>query len=119
MELLLSQHVIFRLTLGSVKLYQRHVERLHKDSLSDLMNGPIRKKLRIIPDYIRWGGQSEDVFLHMAEDFMKPVIDIVDALLAANVNVTVYNGQLDLIVDTMGKHSFFFFSLKRKMYTGY
>lgn len=39
----------------------------------------------------------------MAEDFMKPVIDIVDQLLAANVNVTVYNGQLDLIVDTMGK----------------
>lgn len=39
----------------------------------------------------------------MAEDFMKPVIDIVDQLLAANVNVTVYNGQLDLIVDTMGE----------------
>lgn len=39
----------------------------------------------------------------MAEDFMKPVIDIVDQLLAANVSVTVYNGQLDLIVDTMGK----------------
>lgn len=34
---------------------------------------------------------------------MKPVIDIVDQLLAANVNVTVYNGQLDLIVDTMGE----------------
>lgn len=34
---------------------------------------------------------------------MKPVIDIVDQLLAASVNVTVYNGQLDLIVDTMGK----------------
>ena len=34
---------------------------------------------------------------------MKPVIDVVDQLLAANVNVTVYNGQLDLIVDTMGK----------------
>lgn len=39
----------------------------------------------------------------MAEDFMKPVIDIVDQLLAANVSVTVYNGQLDLIVDTMGE----------------
>lgn len=39
----------------------------------------------------------------MVEDFMKPVIDIVDQLLAASVNVTVYNGQLDLIVDTMGK----------------
>ncbi|XP_074870757.1 retinoid-inducible serine carboxypeptidase [Carettochelys insculpta] len=88
-----------------INLYQRHVERLHTDSLSDLMNGPIRKKLRIIPDSVRWGGQSEEVFLHMAEDFMKPVIDIVDALLAANVNVTVYNGQLDLIVDTMGQEA--------------
>lgn len=33
---------------------------------------------------------------------MKPVVDIVDQLLSAGVNVTVYNGQLDLIVDTMG-----------------
>lgn len=38
----------------------------------------------------------------MAGDFMKPVVDIVDQLLTAGVNVTVYNGQLDLIVDTMG-----------------
>lgn len=34
---------------------------------------------------------------------MKPVIDIVDELLDAGVNVTVYNGQLDLIVDTIGE----------------
>lgn len=34
---------------------------------------------------------------------MKPVIDVVDELLAAGVNVTVYNGQLDLIVDTIGE----------------
>lgn len=33
---------------------------------------------------------------------MRPVVDIVDQLLSAGVNVTVYNGQLDLIVDTMG-----------------
>lgn len=51
-------------------------------------------------------GQSTKVFENMAEDFMRPVIDIVDQLLAANVNVTVYNGQLDLIVDTMGKRLF-------------
>lgn len=38
----------------------------------------------------------------MAGDFMRPVVDIVDQLLTAGVNVTVYNGQLDLIVDTMG-----------------
>lgn len=34
---------------------------------------------------------------------MKPVISIVDELLEAGVNVTIYNGQLDLIVDTIGK----------------
>lgn len=51
-------------------------------------------------------GQSTKVFENMAEDFMRPVIDIVDQLLAANVSVTVYNGQLDLIVDTMGKRLF-------------
>lgn len=39
----------------------------------------------------------------MSGDFMKPVVDIVDQLLSAGVNVTIYNGQLDLIVDTMGK----------------
>jgi len=33
---------------------------------------------------------------------MRPVVDVVDKLLAAGVNVTVYNGQLDLIVDTVG-----------------
>lgn len=41
----------------------------------------------------------------MAGDFMKPVVDVVDQLLSAGVNVTVYNGQLDLIVDTMGVYS--------------
>lgn len=48
-------------------------------------------------------GQAKDVFLNMEADFMKPVISIVDELLEAGVNVTVYNGQLDLIVDTMGR----------------
>lgn len=49
-------------------------------------------------------GQSEAVFASMAGDFMKPVVNIIDELLAAGVNVTVYNGQLDLIVDTVGKN---------------
>lgn len=47
-------------------------------------------------------GQADEVFSSMAGDFMRPVVDVVDKLLAAGVNVTVYNGQLDLIVDTMG-----------------
>uniref|UniRef100_A0A669PW60 Carboxypeptidase n=1 Tax=Phasianus colchicus TaxID=9054 RepID=A0A669PW60_PHACC len=89
----------------SVRLYQRHVKVMHKNNLSELMNGPIRKKLKVIPDCVKWGGQSTKVFENMAEDFMRPVIDIVDQLLAANVNVAVYNGQLDLIVDTMGQEA--------------
>lgn len=81
----------------------RHIRPLHSQSLSQLMNGPIRKKLGIIPDNVTWGGQADEVFTNMAGDFMKPVVDIVDQLLTAGVKVTVYNGQLDLIVDTMGQ----------------
>ncbi|XP_072847045.2 retinoid-inducible serine carboxypeptidase isoform X1 [Pogona vitticeps] len=92
-------------TLPLIKLFQRHVQYQNKDKLSDLMNGPIRKKLKIIPDHVKWGGQSENVFMNMAGDFMKHVIDTVDELLEANVNVTVYNGQLDLIVPTMGQEA--------------
>ncbi|XP_036409196.1 retinoid-inducible serine carboxypeptidase [Megalops cyprinoides] len=84
-------------------LRRRHVRPLHRQSLGELMNGPIRKKLGVIPENVTWGGQANAVFTSMEGDFMKPVVDIVDQLLAAGVNVTVYNGQLDLIVDTMGQ----------------
>uniref|UniRef100_A0A8C6U5L3 Carboxypeptidase n=1 Tax=Neogobius melanostomus TaxID=47308 RepID=A0A8C6U5L3_9GOBI len=83
--------------------WRRHLARLHKQPLSELMNGPIRKRLNVIPENVTWGGQSNEVFSNMAGDFMRPVVDIVDQLLSAGVNVTVYNGQLDLIVDTMGQ----------------
>lgn len=86
-------------------LSKRHIRPLHDESLGQLMNGKIRKKLGIIPRNVTWGGQAEDVFASMSGDFMKPVIDIVDELLDAGVNVTVYNGQLDLIVDTIGQES--------------
>ncbi|XP_029014868.1 retinoid-inducible serine carboxypeptidase isoform X2 [Betta splendens] len=82
---------------------RRHIAPLHGQSLSELMNGDIRKKLGIIPENVTWGGQAEEVFSYMAEDFMKPVVNVVDQLLTAGVNVTVYNGQLDLIVDTLGQ----------------
>uniref|UniRef100_A0A7N8XZX1 Carboxypeptidase n=1 Tax=Mastacembelus armatus TaxID=205130 RepID=A0A7N8XZX1_9TELE len=82
---------------------RRHISPLHRRSLSELMNGPIRKKLGIIPQNVTWGGQADDVFSSMVGDFMRPVVDIVDQLLTNGVNVTIYNGQLDLIVDTMGQ----------------
>ncbi|XP_045381651.1 retinoid-inducible serine carboxypeptidase [Lemur catta] len=88
-----------------VHLWQRHVRHLQQDALSQLMNGPIRKKLKIIPEDCSWGGQATNVFMNMERDFMKPVISIVDELLETGLNVTVYNGQLDLIVDTMGQEA--------------
>ncbi len=85
------------------KLYARHVRVYAFDPLSKLMNGPIRKKLGIIPTYVTWGGQSSQVFLALREDFNKPVIHVVDDLLKnTDLNIVVYNGQLDLIVDTLG-----------------
>ncbi|KAB1227374.1 Serine carboxypeptidase-like 51 [Morella rubra] len=66
-----------------------------------LMNGVIKKKLKI-PENVTWGGQSDSVFLKLAGDFMKPRIAEVDELLAKGVNVTVYNGQLDVICATKG-----------------
>ncbi|KAL0436967.1 UNVERIFIED_CONTAM: Serine carboxypeptidase-like 51 [Sesamum radiatum] len=70
--------------------------------LDSLMNGEIKKKLKIIPDDVQWGGQSDLVFTAMEGDFMKPRINEVDELLAKGVNVTVYNGQLDVICSTKG-----------------
>ncbi|XP_010241644.1 PREDICTED: serine carboxypeptidase-like 51 [Nelumbo nucifera] len=70
--------------------------------LGSLMNGVIRKKLKIIPNDVKWGGQSEIVFSALDGDFMKPRINEVDELLAKGVNVTIYNGQVDLICATKG-----------------
>jgi serine carboxypeptidase 1 len=81
---------------------QRHVMRLQQESLAELMNGPIRKHLGDIPDSVTWGGQAEEVFAKQRVDFMKDVVSAVDKLLMENIQVVVYTGQLDLIVDTMG-----------------
>ncbi|XP_050235497.1 serine carboxypeptidase-like 51 [Mercurialis annua] len=70
-----------------------------KDNLMDVI---LRKKLKIIPDNFLFGEQSDKVFDAMLGDFMKPRITEVDELLAKGVNVTVYNGQLDLICSTKG-----------------
>ncbi|KAK3723791.1 hypothetical protein QZH41_007101 [Actinostola sp. cb2023] len=84
------------------RLYSTHVGRLYADTLTTLMNGPIRKKLGIIPANVTWGGQTGEVFAYQSEDFMKPVIDDVSTLLNNGLRVVVYQGQLDMICDTPG-----------------
>ncbi|KAF7805656.1 serine carboxypeptidase-like 51 [Senna tora] len=70
--------------------------------LKTLLNGVIKRKLKIIPENVTWREQSREVFRHLQADFMKPRINEVDKLLAKGVNVTVYNGQVDLICATKG-----------------
>ncbi|XP_044468304.1 serine carboxypeptidase-like 51 [Mangifera indica] len=70
--------------------------------LASLMNGQIKNKLKIIPENVTWGGQSDFVFSQLQGDFMRPRINEVDELLAKGVHVTIYNGQLDLICATKG-----------------
>lgn len=84
------------------RLYAQHVGPLYTDPLTELMNGPIRKKLGIIPSNVTWGGQSGEVFVYQTEDFMKPVIGDVSKLLNYGIKVVVYQGQLDMICDTLG-----------------
>lgn len=89
-------------------LYARHVGARSGDPLADWMNGQVRAKLNAgpgaaIPAGVTWGGQSDAVFAALSGDFMRPVVDGVDALLAGGaIHVTVYNGQLDLICATPG-----------------
>ncbi|GLT82108.1 hypothetical protein SLE2022_005190 [Rubroshorea leprosula] len=90
-----------------LKKYSRYLSSLRSapggngSDLDSLMNGVIKKKLKI-PSNISWGGQSDYVFSNFAGDFMKPRINEVDELLAKGVNVTIYSGQLDVICSTKG-----------------
>jgi serine carboxypeptidase 1 len=85
------------------RLLMRNVGEFYQNSLYSLMNGEIKKKLKVIPDHVSWGGQSARVFSALSGDFMNPVVSEVDYLLnSTNLHVAVYTGQLDLIVDTLG-----------------
>ncbi|KAF9594652.1 hypothetical protein IFM89_034335 [Coptis chinensis] len=91
----------------AIKRYSRYLDSLKAypgggGDLGSFMNGPIKKQLKVIPENVTWGGQSELVFTGLEGDFMRPRINEVDELLAKGVNVTVYNGQLDLICATKG-----------------
>ncbi|XP_027342906.1 serine carboxypeptidase-like 51 [Abrus precatorius] len=73
-----------------------------EDDLERLLNGVIKNKLKIIPENVTYVVQSVDAFDNLLAEFMKPKFTEVDELLALGVNVTVYNGQLDLICATKG-----------------
>ncbi|XP_059142878.1 retinoid-inducible serine carboxypeptidase-like [Physella acuta] len=90
-------------------LYQRHVGVMANDDLDQLMNGPIKEKLKIIPDHVTWGGQAGEVFEKQAADFMKNVTSTVNNLVNnSKLKVIIYSGQLDLICDVLGTETWFY-----------
>ncbi|KAK4286397.1 hypothetical protein QN277_002957 [Acacia crassicarpa] len=86
------------------KRYSKYLSSLRRgdEEIVKLLNGEIKEKLRIIPKNVTWQLQSDAVSDSFEVDFMKPRIDEVDELLAKGVNVSVYNGQLDVICATKG-----------------
>uniref|UniRef100_A0A7E4UPA4 Retinoid-inducible serine carboxypeptidase n=1 Tax=Panagrellus redivivus TaxID=6233 RepID=A0A7E4UPA4_PANRE len=92
----------FKTLTAKERAFNRHLKPLQTESLDNLMNNEMRKKFGIIPDNIRFNAQSGQVFNSQWGDFMTPNYATVDTLLAKGVNVTVFNGQLDLICNTLG-----------------
>jgi len=84
-------------------LFTNHLSVYLGDPLDALMNGPIRKKLGIIPSTVTWGSQSDAVFSTLSLDFMKPTYADVDAALnSGRIKVVVEEGQVDLICSNQG-----------------
>jgi serine carboxypeptidase 1 len=93
-------------------LYSRHVGLRSGDPVDDLMNGPIRAYLnngthgKVINDSVVFDSQGGKVFSALSGDFMRPVLAELDQLLSgAQINVTVYHGQIDLICSSMGSEA--------------
>lgn len=51
---------------------------------------------------ISYASQSGQVYEYLFTDFMKQYVRLVEELLEMKVNVMIYNGQNDLIVETPG-----------------
>lgn len=75
------------------------------------MNTAMRKRFGNIPNTkvfegICWGERGVFVELNLhafaVEDFMKPTHEAVSSLLKEGFIVVVYNGQLDIVCNTLG-----------------
>ncbi|GJN31687.1 hypothetical protein PR202_gn00011 [Eleusine coracana subsp. coracana] len=61
------------------------------NTIDGIMNGVVKQKLKIVPMDHRWEEVNQMVYNAL-----------IDELLSYGVNVTVYNGQLDVICSTVG-----------------
>ena len=74
-------------------------------NISKLMNGHVRQKLGIIPDDLIWKWRNIDVHLAQvrSNDMYVDKWPIIDDLLnSTDIDVIIYQGQLDIICNTAG-----------------
>ena len=64
--LFFTLHLCLTKTAG-LSLAKYALQAFNQESLDDLMNGPIRKKLGIIPKNVTWGGERIDLILHFTD----------------------------------------------------
>ena len=83
-------------------LVRSRVGRFYDNTLANLMNGPIRRKLKIIPQNVTWGAHSDMVYAKLYNTFTAPVIAYIDKLLSFNIQFVLYVGQLDLLASAPG-----------------
>ncbi|CAH0558960.1 unnamed protein product [Brassicogethes aeneus] len=75
-------------------------EPINENKLESLMKNNVSVALNVTNE---WGAQNGEVFLFLWQDFMKPATSIVEELLnTTDIRIAIFNGQLDLIVDTPG-----------------
>ena len=91
--------------LSDDQMFAQYLTRTYSNPLFELMNGPIRKKLGIIPNNVTWGGQSGLVSQSQYGDIPSSVLSDVSKLVRGGVKVVVYQGQLDMICGTLGAES--------------
>ncbi|KAJ8668019.1 hypothetical protein QAD02_009682 [Eretmocerus hayati] len=81
--------------------------RVHKDAveaLSTLMNKKIKNFLGI-PTNKTWSAENGDVIIALANDFIKPVTNIVECLLnETSLKILTYSGELDLLSNAIGAY---------------
>ncbi|XP_044735684.1 retinoid-inducible serine carboxypeptidase-like [Chrysoperla carnea] len=107
-----TQNIDFYNILTKVKYQTRYKSnfvdglesRQDSDSLNSIMNNEVKQALNL-PSNVYWSESNKQVFSNLSEDFMKPVIHIVEEVLnTTSIKVQVVSGQLDLIVDTPGTY---------------
>lgn len=88
---------------GGVNVYD--ITKYHDypdEIIGSFLESPDNKKLFGLNPEVEFGTQSGNVYEGLYEDFMRQYVFLVESLLEANVNVIIYNGQNDLIVETPG-----------------